>query len=255
MGHSQITFLGTVGDILEIKHNRTGAGIILDVDGTQILIDPGIGTIVRASQANIELKKTKIILCSSSELSRTNDLDASIEFTDKDIHLVCPKGTGIRPEYQKHLKTVLVDEDKSTHIKNIDIDAYFYENSLSFKLTTPRFVLGYITKAKHSKALIEKFNDTNIFIINLYNAKKEKNDYLAPEEIRDIIKEVNPELVILNGFSKKALEADPLDISRKMKLGLNTKTQIIPAKELMTINPDAYNVVLKQKKLKGFLGE
>ena len=82
--------------------------------------------------------------------------------------------------------------------------------------------------------------------------------YLDVEEITELIREINPELVILNGFSKKIIESDPLDLSRKIKQELQkdkdrpTKTQILPAKELMIINPESYNIRLKQKNLKGF---
>jgi len=265
--NSRIIVLGSVSDINALNNNRTSAGIILDVDNSQILIDPGIGTIVRASQANIDLSMTNILLVSSTESVYCNDINAVIEHS-RELHMVCPKNlldhekSILTSVHAKNLKIVSidVDEEKQTNIKNIDIEAqYNKSDAVSFKITTSKYVVGYITKARYSKQFVESFKDSNILIISLHQLKHDKNSkYLDFEEITEIIREVNPELVILNGFSKKTLDQDPLDISRKIKQELQKdkeqaiRTQILPAKELMIINPESYNIKLKQKSLKGF---
>jgi hypothetical protein len=270
MTNSRIVILGTISDINAFNNQRTSAGIILDTDNTQIILDPGTGTVFRSTQANADLRRTNIILISSTESVYCNDINAVIEHTNRDIHLICPKELLKHDEHiltshhAKNLKTITVDdsEHKQTNIKGIDIEAQHTKaGSVSYKITTSRYVLGYITKAKYSKEFINSFKDTNILIINLHSLKHEKNSkYLDLEEITVLIEEINPELVIFNGFSKKILDADPLDISRKIKQKLQEnrdkpiKTQILPAKELMIINPEAYNIKLKQKNLKGFFG-
>jgi len=267
--NSRIIILGTVSDIHALANNRTSAGIILDVDNTQILLDPGIGTITQCAQAKIDLKNTNIMLVTSTESVYCNDINAVIEHT-KEIHMICPKEllkhdeSILTSNHAKGLKILTLDkeEEKQTNIKNIDINAqYNKSDAVSYKITTSKYVLGYITKAKYSKTFVESFKDSNILIINLTSIKSEKNSlYLDFEEITELIREVNPELVVLNGFNKKIVESDPLDISRKIKHELQKdketpiKTQILPAKELMTINTDSYNIKLKQKSLKGFFG-
>jgi len=267
--NSRIIILGTVSDIHALGNNRTSAGIILDVDNNQILLDPGIGTITQSAQAKIDLKITNIMLITSTESVYCNDINAVIEHT-KEMHLVCPKELLKHDEsiltinHAKNLKILPLDkeETKQTNIKNIDITAqYNKSDAVSYKITTSKYIIGYITKAKYTKAFVDSFKDSNILIINLTSTKSEKNSkYLDFEEITEFIREVNPELVILNGFNKKIVESDPLDIARKIKQELQKgkeqviKTQIMPAKELMMINPDAYNIKLKQKSLKGFFG-
>ncbi|MGV8171749.1 MAG: hypothetical protein ACP5OA_03595 [Candidatus Woesearchaeota archaeon] len=266
MATSRIIVLGTVSDISALGNNRTSAGVVLDVDNSQILFDPGIGTITQSAQANIDLKKTNILLISSTESVYCNDINAVIEHSNN-LHLICPKEllkhdeSILTSNHTKNLKIISLDkeEDKGTNIKNIEIHAQHNKSeAVSYKITTSKYVLGYITKAKYSKTFIESFKDTNIIIINL--VRQEKNSrYLDIEEITELIREVNPELVILNGFNKKIIDTDPLDISRKIKQKLQgesdkpIKTQILPAKELMMINPESYNIRLKQKSLKGYL--
>jgi hypothetical protein len=268
MVNSRIVILGTIVDIDAFSNNHTSAGIILDVDNAQIVLDPGTGTVFRATQANVDLRRTNMILVSSTELDYCNDINAVIEYTNRDIHLICPKEFLKHDEniltvgHAKNLKTLTLgdDEHKQTSIKGIDIEAqYTKSGAVSYKIITSRYVLGYITKAKYTKEFVNSFKDSNILIINLNNVRREKNSrYLDLEEITAMIGEISPELVILNGFSKKVLDADPLEISRKIKQKLQDgkdkpiKTQILPAKELMIINPEAYNIKLKQKSLKGF---
>jgi ribonuclease BN (tRNA processing enzyme) len=263
MTNSRIIILGTVSDINALD-NRTSAGTVLDVDGNQILIDPGIGTIVRAGQTHIDLKRTNILLITSTESVYTNDINAVIEHTNN-IHLICPKELLKHDEsiltsvHAKNLKILSLDKDetKQTNIKNIEVQAYYNKSdAVSYKITTSKYVIGYITKAKYNKTFVDSFKDSNILIINL--TKQEKSKYLDFEEITELIREVNPELVILNGFNKKIIDSDPLENARKIKQELQKdkeqpiKTQILPAKEGMIINPEAYNIKLKQRSLKGF---
>jgi len=268
MANSRIVILGTVADINASGNNRTSAGIVLEADNVQIVLDPGTGTVFRSTQANVDLRRTNIILITSTESVYCNDINAVIEYTNKDAHMICPKSLVKHDEsiltstHAKNIKVMTVDdEDKDTNIKGIDITAQGKEDTVSYKITTSKYVLGYITKAKYTKEFVNSFKDSNILIINLNNIKHEKNSrYLDFEEITELIKDINPELVIFNGFSKKILDADPLELSRKMKQTLQEgrdkpiKTQILPAKELMIINPESYNIKLKQKSLKGFFG-
>jgi hypothetical protein len=265
--NSKIIILGTVSDISSLNNSITSAGIILEVDGSQILLDSGIGTVIRASQANIDLKNTNILVITNTESTYCNDINAIIEHTNKDINLICPKEllkhdeSILTSNHAKNLKILSLgkDEEKHANIKSIDIKAYYNKSdALSIKLTTSKYVLGYITKAKYSKAFVDNFKDSNILIVNLANITDKNSKYLDFEEITELIREISPELVILNGFNSKTLASDPLDISRKIKQELQknsnsvTKTQILIAKELMTLDPESYNIKLKQKKLKGF---
>jgi ribonuclease BN (tRNA processing enzyme) len=266
--NSRLTILGTTSQVDALDRNRTSAGVLLEVDGSQILIDCGIGTITRLVDANIDVKKTNIILISNNDTAYCNDINAVIEQINNEIHLICPL------ELLKHDDSILIrsntknlkvlsintNEEKHTNIKNIEIySEHNKSKAMSYKLTTSKYVLGYITKAKYSRKFVESFKECNILIIHLTTLNHEKNiDYLDVEEITEMIREINPELVILAGFSRKIIDSDPLDISRKIKQELQKdknqpiRTQILPAKELMSINPESYNIILKQKKLKGF---
>ena len=210
---SKLFFPGNAGDIKSVLEGRASGGLIIEGENT-IIIDPGIGFIVKANIKNVDT-----ILCSEDNPLYNND--------------------------QKILEQIY-------NTKNLeDIQIIDTKNAKAFLIKTNKFILGYIAKAQLTKKIAEEFKDANILIIH---ATQEK-EYLKIEDMINIIEYVNPELVILTGFSHNI---DPLEFSRHVKKELQKykqqlKTQIIPAREQTSINTDAYNIKLKQKSLKGFI--
>ena len=104
----RIIFLGSTDDIKYINPNRTCGGIVLQV-GPQILIDPGIGTIINASKDNIDLSDS-MILTSSSDISVIGELEAikQVYFTtqhDIKIETVVGKKNSFRIELHSFSST------------------------------------------------------------------------------------------------------------------------------------------------------
>lgn len=207
---SRIFIPGTAGDHDSVYEGKSSGGIIIDGE-TTIVIDPGIGFIVKSG-----LKKVDLILMSDKELLYSNDANALIKRFNAKIF-----------------------DDNHESIKKI-------QNS--FRIITPKYVLGYINNPKLTKGFAEEFKDTNIFVFRC--------ETTSVEDMINLIEYTNPELAILIGFKKGV---DALEFSRHVKSELKSykkdhlKTQIIAAKEQMTINTDSYNIRLKQKSLKGFI--
>ncbi|MGV8151346.1 MAG: hypothetical protein ACP5NV_06485 [Candidatus Woesearchaeota archaeon] len=207
---SKIFFPGTAGDELSVFEGRASGGLIIDGEKT-IVIDPGIGFIVKSGLTNADL-----ILLSDKEILYSNDSQALIKLFNAKI----------------------LEKDTD----NIKI----FQNS--FRIQTNKYILGYINMQKLTKTFAEEFKDVNILVIRCENT--------SVEDMINLIEYINPELAVLTGFKKNV---DSLEFSRHIKKELqkykkeNIKTQIIPAKEQMLINPDAYNIRLKQKSLKGFV--
>ena len=117
----------------------------------------------------------------------------------------------------------------------------------SFRILTQKYILGYINNPKMSRGFAEEFKNTNILVIRC--------EAMLVEDMINLIEYVDPELVILTGFKKGV---DALEFSRHVKNELKKykaehKIQIIAAKDQMMINPESYNIKLKQKSLKGFI--
>lgn len=126
----RIIFLGSTDDIKYITPNRTCGGIVLQL-GQQILLDPGIGTIINASKENIDLSNS-MILTSSSDISVIGELEAI-----KQVYFTT----------QHDIKVETVVGKKN-----------------SFRIETDKCIISYITYIE-GKKFSQNFKDTNIMII------------------------------------------------------------------------------------------
>ena len=249
---SRIIILGTASDINAMTQGRTSSGVLID---DTILIDPGIGCVLRLLQAGINISKISTILVSNHDTVYSNDINAIIEHT-KEAHLICtPKilkydESILTVRHSKHLKILKVENTNRTNIKGYDIESeHNKKDSLTFKISSDKYSIAYISKSYMSKQLMDLLKDSNIVIIN-HNSSE---DYLLDEDIIKIATDIEPELIILTGFDKKNSDKDTLEIARTLRTKIKSRTQILPGKELMIIDPKSYNIKKKQKNLDKFL--
>jgi hypothetical protein len=202
----RIIFLGSGDDIKYINPNKTCGGIVLQL-GHQILIDPGIGTIINASRENIDLGNS-MILTSSNDLSAMGELEAI-----KQVYYTT--------QHEIKIETIVGKKN-------------------SFRIETEKCIISYITHIE-GKKFSQNFKDTNILIIKAG---------IPQEQLIQIIEDIKPELTIITGWTTQ----DPLDFSRNIKkaVSIEKNIQILPAKDLMAINLDHYNIQKKQKSLDSF---
>lgn len=249
---NNIVFLGTAGDLDIVKSGRSAGGIAIHVDDQQILIDPGIGTLLVSAQCKVDISKTDVILISSSNIINSNETNA-VATLAHDTKIILPKNLSNEGFLEKTKSLIVTTEKDTYNIHGIEIKPIITKNNnASFKITTTKYVLSYVTDTSLMKKSIQELKDSNIIIINCPNDIDKNN-------IFKLIEETSPELVILTGYGKSIIKEDPLEFSRIMKKSLQeskeniTKIQIISAKDGMTVNPENYNIKIKQKSLKGFV--
>ena len=77
-----LRFLGTAGArFVMIKQLRSSGGMWLELGGSRILVDPGPGSLVRATSGRPKLDPTKLdaIIITHKHLDHTGDLNVMIE--------------------------------------------------------------------------------------------------------------------------------------------------------------------------------
>ena len=252
---NNIIFLGTAGDLDVVKSGRSSGGVAINVDDHQILIDPGIGTLLVSAQCKIDVSKTDIMLVSSSNIVDSNEINALASLA-QDVKIICQNNGREYCLLEKTKSRIIHAEKEVYNIRGIEIQRLITKDgNASFKITTPKYVLGYIADTSLLKKSFQEFKDTNILVIKC-SGEFDKNN------IFKLIEDIEPELVILTGYGKAIIKEDPLEFSRILKKSLqennkdkkdSTKIQIIPAKDGMVVNPESYNIRLKQKSLKGFV--
>ena len=75
-----VTFLGTAGArIMVASQILASGGLWFDFGGTEILLDPGPGTIVQTARRKLKATKLKAIILSHKHLDHSGDVNVMIE--------------------------------------------------------------------------------------------------------------------------------------------------------------------------------
>ncbi len=267
----KIIFLGTGGDAIVVgKQLLASGGIIVQVDDTQLHIDPGPGALVKASEFNINTRNTTAILVSHAHLNHSNDLNAAISamsLAGMDIHGVVVANKTVIEGDEKHSKVIStfhkgcvervipLEPGQRIGINNIDIKATSTKHNdsyaIGFRISTQAFDLGYTGDTSYTTKLAEDFKGVDILIVNIQNPGEQRKDFqLCSADAIKVIKDVNPHLAIITHFGIKMLQAEPINEARGIQRA--TGIQTIAAKDGMVINPVSHDVNLRPKPIKMF---
>jgi len=266
----QIIFLGTGGDASVIGRQVLGSGgIIIQTEDNQFHIDPGPGATLRARMYGVNLRENTAVLVSHSHLGHANDVNAvlaamSHNGLDRKGVLIASesviKGMDTHPILTQFHKTcvekvIIARKDQRIGIETTEIQilpAHHKDlSAMGFKLYTPNFVLTYSGDTAYDKDIIEYYKNSDILILNVpYPAKSGKKDGLTADDAIKILKQTKPSLAILTHFGNKMLQADILVETRHVQV--ETKVQVIAAKDGMKVNPDSYSSQLKTRTLNLF---
>lgn len=265
---SKITFLGTAGDIYTLSRQYRGSGgIIINVDDLQFHLDPGPGTLQKAKESNINLRENIAVLLSQCHVNHANDLNVLITAMtynglDKKGVVIAPKSVlqntensfPIITNFHKSCveRTITVEPGQKVGIENVEIhilpSKHSDEYAVGFKFFTPDFVLSYSGDTKYSSEIVDNYKGSDILILNTLLPSSEKSkQHLNTEDAIKIIQKVKPRLVIITHFGIKMLKADPLQEAREIQR--QTDTQVIAAKDGLSITPKFYSAQSRQKTL------
>ena len=268
MTQPKIIFLGTAGDpITAGKQLLSSGGLVVQVDESQFIIDPGQGTITRAHQYGVNLRDTTGVIVCNNQLLHCNDANAVIDAMtlggiDKFGILLANRSTlvgseDLRPyitEQHKSLveRAILLEPDKRVGINEVNITATktksLDESAIGLRMVTSQFHLGYTGDTNYTSSIAEQYRGVDLLIINVPNCSDQNNQgQLNTDDVIKLIKHAKPKLAILTHFGIKLLKSDILEETRKVQR--ETKIQTIAAKDGMVINPISYAVNLRQKTL------
>ncbi|MDF2957964.1 MAG: Phosphoribosyl 1 [Candidatus Alkanophagales archaeon MCA70_species_1] len=256
----QVKFLGTAGArFVMMRQLRSSAGTWLSLGGTNVLIDPGPGTLVRCATSRPKLNPTTLdaIILSHKHLDHANDVNVMIEamteggFKKRGM-LLCPSDaiSGDDPVVMKYLRSYLdeikvFEEGGSYNVGNLKIstpkrhvhgvETYGLEFSLRGR-SEP--LISFITDTKYFEGLEDVYNG-RILVINVVRYEmREGVDHLCVKDVEKIIKARQPELAILTHFGMTMLRNKPHEIARK--LSERTGANVIAAHDGMLLDLTPY---------------
>lgn len=239
---SFIKFLGTAGArFVMMRQLRNSGGLWISCKSTNVLVDPGPGSLIRILNSKPKLDPSKLdaIILTHKHIDHSNDINVMIEaMTDggfkKKGALFVPqdcfgKGGVIfdylleyleKKEYLKEGHFRIGDFEFEVPVKmKHPVQTY----GLKFKLDTQR--IGFVTDTAYFEELA-KYYKADILIINVvFYQKKEGIDHLCLDEAKKIIKTIKPKKAILTHFGMTFLRAKPHIVEEQVtkELGIEVK--------------------------------
>ncbi len=242
-----ITFLGTAGARVMVANQiQASGGIWLDLNGTEILIDPGPGSIVQSTKRKLRADKLKGIILSHRHLDHSGDMNIMVEamtqggFQPHGTLFLPSDALGPEPVVYSYLKEYIdgiqvLQEGKSYSLDGVEfstplrhihtVETY----GLKFKLGERSF--SYIADTRYFDKLIEKYH-SELIIINVVFIENHFNvDHLAVADAEKIIAGIRPKVAILNHFGMSLWRAHPWEVAEQ--LTQKTGIRVVAARDGM----------------------
>ncbi|SNR68805.1 MBL fold metallo-hydrolase [Desulfurobacterium atlanticum] len=257
---NRIVFLGTAGArYAAFGLIRQAGGIWIDVEGTNIHIDPGPGALIYSHKKGLNPHWLSYLIISHRHLDHCADINHMIEAITlggkrKKGILLCPEDAvsedPVVLEYTRNNleKTIIIKEGLEIpfesgkikfpikHIHGVDTFGVVVENSKK------NISIGYIADTKYFDKLIDAYKTSNILIINttLKNPKP-LIPHLSVPDAEKLIKEIKPELAILTHFGRTMVSNKPWEIAKELseKTDINT----IAAWDNMIVDTENFKIV------------
>jgi len=230
---SRVKFLGTAGArFVVMSQLRKSGGIWLTLDKTNILVDPGPGSLVRCLSSKPRLNPRDLdgIILSHRHLDHSNDVNIMIEamtnggFDRRGVVFAPSDAIDTDPVILKYVRDyvekVEVLKEKGTYnlgnisfstpVKHLHhgVETYginFYGKDIS---------VSYISDTTYFDG-IESYYNGDVLILNVVRLKKsDKIQHLSLEDAEKIISRNKPKLTVLTHFGMTMIKAKPWELAK-----------------------------------------
>ena len=242
-----ITFLGTAGARFVVTRQfLASGGAWLTLGNTQILLDPGPGSLVQAAKRKLDPVKLDAIVLSHKHLDHSGDINIMIEaMTNGGTK---KRGMVFAPSDALNQDPVILSYLRS-YPQNIQVlteGGSYAVNDVSFKtpvrhkhpvetygfiFQTPRHTFSWIIDTRYFEDLAGHY-EGDLLIINVVRLKPGAPlDHLSLPEVKSIIEELKPRIAILTHFGMTMWRAKPWELAGE--LSEETGIQVIAARDGM----------------------
>jgi len=247
-----LKFLGTAGARFVVARQlRYSAGTWIELSGTQLLLDPGPGTLLRCRKVRPALDPGKLagIILSHKHLDHSTDVNIMLEAmaragTKRRGVLLAPADAleGEDPVVLKYARRYpawieVLAEGKSYEIDGIEVRAVRHQHGVEtygLLLDSAEGRLGFVIDTKFFPQLPERYVDCHLLVLNVVRREWSPDiDHLSLPEAVEIIRAVRPKLAVLTHFGMTMLRAKPWELAAQIseKLGL----EVVAASDGLTL--------------------
>lgn len=231
-----VKFLGTAGARFVVARQiRFSAGTWLELGGTELLLDPGPGTLLRARKSRPPLDPTKLagILLSHKHLDHSTDVNVMIEamadggYTRRGA-LFAPTDAlegedsvvlrYVRP-FLERIETWQAGgghEVGRVRIRPVP-HAHGTVETYGLVLDSPEGRVGFLTDARFCHTLAQNYLGCDLLVLNVVLKDwRPEVDHLALPQAGEIIAAVKPRLAVLTHFGTTMLRGNPRELAARL---------------------------------------
>ncbi len=247
-----IKFLGTAGArFVMIKQLRASGGIWVSSGGTNVLIDPGPGSIVRCATSRPKLNPSALdaVILTHRHLDHSGDINVMIEamtdggFKKRGIVFCPPDALGEDTVILRHAlafpeKVEVLGENKAYAVAGFEFETSIRHihpvETYGLKFKIGNTAVSYLADTKYFKELAEAYKKTEILIIAVvFLQARQGIDHLCLADAEALIKEIKPKKAILTHFGMTMLKAKPRLVAEELSKRLGI--EVVAAQDGMTL--------------------
>ncbi len=247
----EIIFLGTAGARVMVANQiLASGGIWLNLNDTELLLDPGPGTLVQATKRKLKATKLKGIILSHRHLDHTADANIMIEaMTEGGLH---PRGVVFAPKDALDEDPVILrylrgyvegievlSQGGVYHIGDIEFETPLRHQhpveTYGLLFTNPSHTIAYIADTRYFDGLCSHYRGSELIIINVVRLERGGPfDHLSTPDAAELIRGIKPRVAILTHFGMTMWRAKPWEVAAR--LSEETGIRVIAARDGMRFN-------------------
>ena len=242
-----LTFLGTAGARVMVANQiLASGGLWFDLGGTEILLDPGPGTLVQAAKRKLKATKLKAIVLSHRHLDHSGDINIMIEamteggFRKRGVLFAPRDALDEDPVILHYLRPSLerievLKEGGSYSIGDISFHTPLRHHhpveTYGIVFETQRHTISCLVDTRFFDELCHHYK-ADLLILNVVRLEPGGPfDHLAAPEAGEIIKSLKPKVAILSHFGMTMWRAKPWEVAKR--LSEETGIRVIAARDGM----------------------
>lgn len=255
LSEDTITFLGTAGArFMVTRQLAASGGLWLNLGGTEILVDPGPGSIVQSTKRKLRADKLSAIILSHRHLDHSADVNIMVEamtnggFKRHGWLFAPADALEIEPVIFSYLKNyvegiTVLKEGGSYSIGNVSFNTPVRHihpvETYGMVFQTSRHNFAYIADTRYFDSLCQNYASELLIINVVLLEPKQPVAHLSLRDAEHILEEVKPKVTILNHFGMGVWRARPWEIAQR--LSQQTGVRVIAARDGMKFDLSQLN--------------
>ena len=242
-----ITFLGTAGArIMVASQILASGGLWFDFGGTEILLDPGPGTIVQTARRKLKATKLKAIILSHKHLDHSGDVNVMIEamteggFRPGGVLFAPRDALDNDPVVLQYVRPFLerieiLQEGGSYHVDGVSFHTPLRHHhpveTYGIVFNAGNHTISCLVDTRYFDELCQHYK-ADLLILNVVRLEPGGPfDHLSVPDAGEIIKNLKPKVAILNHFGMTMWRAKPWEVAQR--LSEETGVRVIAARDGM----------------------